>query len=283
MDRISIEQIKEKYNLTYHVKYAMEAEKMVGLRGKKVLEIGGSLPRDFVLDELGAERWIAIEELGYHREVAPNSPHNEILRANATLSVDDVTDIDAVGNYAIISGRAERLTPAFYSKFDVIFSIAAFEHIDRLPAALLRMYQALKPGGKLFTMFSPVWSAHDGHHLHGVIDKNGKIFTFENSPIPPWGHLIMRPPQMYQHLLNHTDEETASEIIYHVYNSTAINRLFTEDYVEYFKKSPFNIDSVIFTFKCKATTAILEHLQTLHPRNQNFENNGLLAVLSKKL
>ena len=31
--------------------------------------------------------------------------------------------------------------------------------------AIKRMLQYLKPGGKLFTMHSPIWSAFDGHHL----------------------------------------------------------------------------------------------------------------------
>ena len=276
MSSQDIKTLQEKYNLTYHVPYALAAEQRIGLRGKRVLEIGGSLPRNFVLDELGAEKWIAIEEMGYYEEIRFDLKREDIF------NLPDVSNVDQLGDYAVVSGRAEQLTSAFSEEFDAIFSIAAFEHIDRLPAALSRMHQALKPGGRLFTMFSPIWSAHDGHHLHGVTDKKGNVFSFGNSPIPPWGHLLMRPPQMYEHLLSYTVEEAAAEIVYHVYNSPAINRLFTEDYVEYFKSSPFKIDTIMATFLKKPSEDIERRLQTLFPGRQNFANNGLLVVLSRQ-
>jgi hypothetical protein len=130
-------------------------------------------------------------------------------------------------------------------------------------------------------MFSPIWSAHDGHHLHGVTDKKGNVFSFSNSPIPPWGHLFMRPPEMYQHLLAHTDEEAASEIVYHVYNSPAINRLFTEDYAAYFQQSPFEIDRLEATYQANISEEGNNLLKTLYPGREHFNNNGILAILAR--
>ena len=59
----------------------------------------------------------------------------------------------------------EEISQDYYGQYDLIFSIACFEHIHRLHQALRVMHQCLSPGGRLFTMNSPIWSAFDGHHL----------------------------------------------------------------------------------------------------------------------
>ena len=281
------EQLRNKYGLSYHISYALEAERRVGLRGKRVLEIGGSLPRDFVLGDLGAARWVAIEELSYYREIKDKKSGSESGVLSSAARDDDITTVDAVknidnlGDYSVVFGRVEGISEAFFNQFDVAFSIAAFEHIDRFPAALARMYDALAPGGKLFTMFSPIWSGFNGHHLHGVTDKNGKVYDAGNVPIPPWGHLLMRPPELYQHLLSHMDADTAAEIVYHVYNSPSINRLFTEDYYDYFRLSPFTVDTFLATFPVTVPDEALALLRERCPKYANFANAGILAVLTK--
>ena len=58
------DQIKEcqsKFNLSYHVNYANICQDLVGFENLDVLEVGGSLPPDFVFDYLGAKSWTAIE------------------------------------------------------------------------------------------------------------------------------------------------------------------------------------------------------------------------------
>ena len=275
MTSLDMDALKKKYNLSYHIDFALTAQQYVGLRGKKDLEIGGSLPRGLVLDDLGAEKWVASEELSYYSEIRAD------IKKEGFVNLEDVDNIEILGSYAVVSGRAEQLTDAFSEGFDVVFSIAAFEHIDRLPLALSRMHRVLKPGGRLFTMFSPIWSAHDGHHLHGVVDKQGNEFSFGKSPIPPWGHLLLRPPQLYTHLLAHTDEEAAAEIVYHVYNSPSINRLFTEDYAEYFQKSPFQVDTIAAIFLKPPPEDVQKRLEALFPGRQRFDNNGILAVLTR--
>jgi hypothetical protein len=49
--------------------YALDADKMIGLRGKRVLEVGGTLFRAFVLADLGAARWIGVECLRYYDDI----------------------------------------------------------------------------------------------------------------------------------------------------------------------------------------------------------------------
>ncbi|MFI3155836.1 MAG: hypothetical protein QX199_06740, partial [Methylococcaceae bacterium] len=60
--------LEEKYGLSYHVNYANYDEQLVSLNGKRILEVVGSLPRDFVFQELGVAQWLALEEIDYWDE-----------------------------------------------------------------------------------------------------------------------------------------------------------------------------------------------------------------------
>jgi hypothetical protein len=51
-----IEELKTQYGLDYHVEWALRARHDIGLKGKRILEIGGSLPAGFVFEELGAKQ-----------------------------------------------------------------------------------------------------------------------------------------------------------------------------------------------------------------------------------
>lgn len=286
MSEDRIKALQAAFGLTYHVPYVLSAETLVGLRGKDVLEVGGSLPANFVLDEIGVRRWFSIEEMEYWRESTATghtqgTPPVQIFAS----SLAAVTDIGALGAHAVLDGRIERLPTSLHGCFDVIFSIAAFEHIDRMPLALDAMFKALRPGGAVFSMYSPIWSAHDGHHLPTIIDAQGRRFDFSSSPIPHWGHLTMRPPELYDYLLKHTDPATASEIVYYVYHSPHINRLFTEDYISFFRKSPFTVEKIHLTFPLQLPAELLEKaqktLENLYPGRRYFLNNGILVVLRK--
>ncbi|MDZ4875317.1 MAG: hypothetical protein CLLPBCKN_004713 [Chroococcidiopsis cubana SAG 39.79] len=61
----SISNCQAKFNLSYHVLYAYWCQQLVGFEGKNVLEVGGSLPKEFVFDYLDAESWSAIESPDY--------------------------------------------------------------------------------------------------------------------------------------------------------------------------------------------------------------------------
>lgn len=285
MDQSTMQKARSEFGLSYHVPYAALAENTIGLKGKRVLEVGGSLPERFCLDYLGASRWICIDEPTYWAEISRGDAAVAVSGATKYCDIRQAGGLDRLDSYAILKGRAEDLPETLFGQFDAIFSIAAFEHIGTLGYALDRMFQALKPGGCLFTMFSPIWSAHDGHHLPEIVDTAGRRFNFGQSPIPPWGHLTLRPPQMYAHLLNHTDPATAAEIVYYVYHSPHINRLFVEDYAAYMQASPFIVERFDLTFPMQNDQAMLaqaqQQLSQLHPGRKHFINNGILAVLRR--
>jgi len=278
----NISECQAKFNLSYHVPFAYSCQQMIGFEGKDVLEVGGSLPKEFVLDYLNVKSWSALEAPDfevYLDRVASAAEGSKLGKVD--YSAFGFTERE-LSNYNFFAGYIEELPPAYYQKYDLIFSIAAFEHIHKFPLALEKMFLALKPGGQLFSIFTPIWSAHDGHHLPPITEPNqGKTFNFQNSPIPPWGHLLMRPPELCRYLYQHTDKETADAITHYVYNSPHINRFFTEDYVEFINQSSFIVKRLEPIGFIKIENNTQQNLEKLYPGRTQFANNGLLAVLEK--
>ena len=247
----------------------------------KVLEVGGSLPRELVIDILGAKQWVGLEAMRYWEELGDTGGGTR-PSANLTTKINNIKNYSDLDSYTILEGLVENLPKCMEGAFDRVFSIACFEHIHTLGLALEKMYAALRPEGKLFTMFSPIWSAHDGHHLPVMSDSRGMNFSYAKSPIPPWAHLLFSPAQMEKHLSTQTDRETASQMIFNIYHNQHINRLFTENYLEYIQQSPFTIEQIQLTFPAKIPENIQKALESKYPGKKYFANNGLLMVLSRK-
>jgi len=273
-----IAECQKKFGLTYHISYSATCQQLAGFSGKDVLEVGGSMPEEFVFDYLKVKSWTALETPDYEdalKDAGGLTHKGTILKGE--------NEFDEVNNqsYNFFLSNIEELPEGHYEQYDLIFSIATFEHIHKLPQALEKMHKALRPGGKLFTIFCPIWSAHDGHHLPQIEDKSGNQFSFAHSPIPPWGHLTMTPPQMLAHLINKTDKETASLMTYYIYNSPHINRFFTEDYIHFITQSSFTPNRVELMFCAKLPEESQKKLEAHLPGRKHFANNGIMAVLHK--
>jgi SAM-dependent methyltransferase len=273
--------LQARFGLGYHLPYLLQGETLVGLKDMKVLEVGGSLPRELVIDTLEADQWVGLEAMRYWEELGETGGGTR-PKTDLSIQINNVKNYSDIERYAVLEGLVENLPPCMEGAFDRIFSIACFEHIHTLGLALEKMHAALKPGGKLFTMFSPIWSAHDGHHLPIMNDFRGNKWSYSKSPIPPWAHLLLSPAQMEKHLCTRTDRKTASEMIFNIYHNQHINRLFTENYVEYVQQSPFRIEQLIPTFQAKIPENIQKSLELRYPGKKNFSNNGLLMILSKE-
>jgi hypothetical protein len=176
-----IQECQSKFNLSYHVNFAHICQQLVGFENKDVLEVGGSLPPDFVFDYLGVKSWTGIETPDYEKSLEETGG----ITHTGTI-IKDIKNISNCkfnnqpeGKYKFYLENIEDLPEEYYNQYDLIFSIATFEHIHKLPLALDKMFLALKPGGKLFSMFAPIWSAYDGHHLPNLVDKQGKNKNFK--------------------------------------------------------------------------------------------------------
>ncbi len=275
--------LQKEFGLSYHLPYVTAAANQVGFVGKRVVEIGGHLPPGLVRDHLGVAQWTAVEELSYWKlidqvEHRTRSALNEIYTKHLT----EATAADLASEYVLLDGAFENAPDALGGQFDLAFSIACFEHLSRLPKVLARAHRLLKPRGKLFAMFSPIWSAWDGHHIPKITDSQGQTFYFgKNNPIPPWGHLLLSPSQMFEFLLKKTDAAAAEEIVYYAYHAPNINRRFAEDYLRYLQLSPLKVVTCAEVFHRRIDPRLQAELERLHPGHKRFSLNGYLVVLER--
>ena len=275
-----LERYKTDFNLGGQLDLLLAIHRLCPLTGKTVLEIGGSnIPKPFIFDVLRAHRWVSVDHVFPQNRILWPRQYREadVRPLTADLAPRDLSE------YSILDGRIEQLPATFDGSFDAIISIDAFEHVLRFSSMLQRAHSALRSGGQLIAIFSPIWSSHIGHHLWGITDKSGRTFYIESSPIPAWGHLLMRPAALYEYLLDHTDPETADEIVFNVYHSENLSRSFVEDYEEYFRCSPFQNCSLQSSVPDVAPNPeIQSELERLHPGRKNFSRIGFVACCTKE-
>lgn len=138
-------------------------------------------------------------------------------------------------NWEVTPGNAECLDFEDNS-FDAVISISTFEHIDDIPKTLSEVKRVLRPYGRFYTSFMPIWSSIMGHHFiaPGESTWNEKHLTL----IPPWGHLYMHEDEMRIHLESLNASETlVEEILQFVYHSDIINRTSKPEIVDAVHKS----------------------------------------------
>jgi len=281
-----VQEYTSEFDLRDQVPQLNIARTHVGLVGRRVLEIGGALPRRLVLEKTGATQWIAIEYPD-RRQVtgrADKNPDEPRLSTDAaTFRISEEKLYEKISDYGVLLGSVSDLPEDFNNHFDRVISFDAFERILELPQALIAMYRVLRPGGLLLAIYSQIWSGHDGHHLMPIKDKTGHRFssTQGECPIPPFGHLLMSPPQLYKYLLARMDAETAGGIVYSVYHAPNLNRLFTEDYVQYVHESSFHVEESIPTFLIDVPPDVQRQLEAGYPGRRHFGNSGLLLKLRK--
>ncbi len=131
--------------------------------------------------------------------------------------------------FSLESGDARHL-PFEDNTFDIVFSWATFEHIDGISETLSEVRRVLKPRGRFFTTFSPIWTGVVGNHVYcAEINKSiqGGCVHDENIlyGIPAWGHLYMSADELAEHLAKQDfSDEIIKKIIFYVYEHNDINR-----------------------------------------------------------
>ncbi len=169
--------------------------------------------------------------------------------------------------------------------FDAIISIATMEHVHDLERFLAECDRVLRPGGFFYTKFSPIWSCGIGHHVYAVTGhKEARFWKPGKNPLPDFSHLLWSPEEMRDFL--HTgpcDERLIEPVLSWVYCGKDINRLFLEDYLKAFQKSPLkNLICNLITY-CTPPEDILEQLKEKYGSNHNFSCQGIEAVFVKEI
>ncbi len=270
--------LQEKHGLhVYHFKALDALLGETNLSGKRVLEIGGSnMPRELVSEDLRAEHWVSVDMVDMtHYARAQQIEH---YRREPIYPLAEAEHRKFGDSYTIFNGAAEHIGPRFFGEFDVVVSITAFEHIGRLATVLRRCYQALRPGGLLFSYFGPLYSCRVGHHCWVTPELN-----FNNpGPLPDFCHLLMKPADLLEVLREHYPIETAEEAVHQIYYSDRVTRNLYEDYEAYMTRSPFE------EFECRpygvetVDADLQRRLTAARPGYANFAAYGM-EIIARKL
>ena len=197
-------------------------ESKISFEGLDVLEVGCYLPKSFVLDVLKVNSWTSIEEPDSAVSLQHKRKKNRTIRSFSDYYLRDSK------KYLQIIDRLANFPTYLYEQFDLVFSTSTMQHILHFGEVLFKMYRMLRTEGRLMAHIGPIWTSPHGHMLRPVVDNIGREVSMSKpiDLIPPWSHLIWSPPEFYVQMCKRMDRQTASEVVYQIFNSKNINRLF---------------------------------------------------------
>lgn len=238
--------------------------RQVNFADKAVLEVGGALPAPVVLDRLAVKNWVAVNFFGWDKGRALPANCWPLSSATAQLSRNE--------RYLVFDGRAEEMSESFNSRFDLVCSINAFEHIHNIWKTLEKLYCALKPGGLLLATFSPVWPGKTGHHVWISPDQNFNTFSL----LPDYIHLLYSKQKCRNIVMAAYGPDIADKFIQRAFFEPVINRLFVEDFVESLETGPFEYWK-LDPWGVETNDALLERLHAMVGRRCFAQGLNLLA------
>lgn len=228
-----------------------ELDRVADLDGLSVVELGGSTPAS-ALSRFSPRQWTSVD-----------------LRPVASPAT----------NQQLVGGDASRL-PFKGDSFDAAFSICAFEHFDDVSGVLRDVFRVLRPGGLLFTQFSPIWSCALGHHLWICDDE--AVVTFNDGVVPDWAHLVLEESELRTYLELVLDEKIAERSATFIYHSRYLNRRSEGELQRAFEDSGFELEaSETWGGEKVPSAALTETLQRHCPAGGDFSRYGLRLSLRK--
>jgi glycosyltransferase involved in cell wall biosynthesis/ubiquinone/menaquinone biosynthesis C-methylase UbiE len=189
-----------------------------------------------------------------------------------------------VSDNIILSHGDIRSVPLQDASFDIIFTVAAFEHIHELEVALAEMYRLLKPGGLVYSFYGPLWSSGVGHHLW--FERAGTWYRFsdEASTAPilkNYEHLLFDKQQMKEKLNANWDQASVDDFLYQIYDTDHINRYMYADYIRMFNASDFKVVHLENFGKMAIEPEVHEQLRAKFGDENDFTCATLEVVLKK--
>jgi SAM-dependent methyltransferase len=191
----------------------------VALAGQTLLDVGAS-PHGFALERALAKGTATYVGVGL-----------------GVWEPAEVRHQGAIGRLVAAYGEA---LPVEAGSVDLVMSLSTFEHFHDGTSVLREMHRVLRPGGRLFVNFQPVWTSSAGHHLHHI----GSVARV----IPPWAHLLWTPVSMRQALEGRWPAEapiSLDEAVAWIYESQEINRADIVSLRQMFEAAPFTIEWMV--------------------------------------
>lgn len=157
--------------------------------------------------------------------------------------------------------------------FDIIVSKDSFEHIIDLSVMLDEMKIRLKPGGKIYSGFGPLYTSPYGDHdRRRTILKPWGIFG-QVLALIPWAHLILEPTLVTMN--NRYRERKITSM-----RDLQLNKFAWSDYLEIFRKSGFEIIYLVKNNSISMPSRILSILAKT-PFMEDFFIHNVYCILEK--
>jgi len=278
-------EIAAEFGLSYHLDLLELVDREHGIAGRRVLEIGGSLPEELVNGHFRAERWVAVDDFEEYR-VLSHRGHDIYGRLNTRAKRDDLPILDVAGSalpgvpWSRFDGDAGDLSPAFDGRFDLVVSIATLEHVADLPATLSAMRRALEPGGIAALLVGPVWSGPRGHHVYASyfpdFAEQTRAFLAE---LEPWGHLLGTRSEMFARNRSRFGAPFAELVNYCIYESPHLNRLFADEYFDFLDLAGFRTLRRDGWPSDGLPRKLLNRVRKRYPAHSHFELEGFTCLL----
>lgn len=125
------------------------------------------------------------------------------------------------------------------ASFDVIYSLATFEHLPDFAAALSEFERVLRPGGRVIAKWSPIWNAFNGHHYGSTLsDPAHRDIDL------PWAHLIFERESLAEYLCRGEgfSSQEADDAVSRIYESDWLNRLAVDQYEQAIERSGLRVE-----------------------------------------
>ncbi|MCH8165627.1 MAG: class I SAM-dependent methyltransferase, partial [Planctomycetes bacterium] len=158
-------------------------------------------------------------------------------------AIDELVGINNIDYPAVDVPRRARLVKADVCamafpehEFDLVFSLATFEHVHDLQRAVEQIHRVLRPGGLLIAKWSPIWNGFDGHHYGATVKVMQAIEL-------PWVHLIFDRTTLGAYLVDGEgfDRNQARQATEDIYDSDWLNRQSLRAYREAFAHPGFEV------------------------------------------
>jgi SAM-dependent methyltransferase len=205
-----------------HIYHSMRAAGVIGgFDNRRVLEMGGALPDSYVFEKMKANRWVSVE---YSEYIGNQYEANK----NTDYSYDNTGWEGYYQKWKLTNGE----------RFDIVYSIAAFEHIHNLNGCLNAISDMLRDGGVLYSYFTPIWSAPNGSH--GFHPKQIDVLGSHS-------HLFFDFCSLQDYLIgNHAiSPDQACMAAHELYKNNQINRYSFEEYIKIFESAPFREKNIV--------------------------------------
>ena len=227
--------------------------KLISMKDKDILEVGGRLPKDLALST-GCKSWLATD-------IKESTVHEG---PRYFTGCEDATNLSFEAN-----------------SFDIVFSIAALEHIPSPADCLREVCRVLRPGGYFFSTFGPIWSGPIGNHTKVIHD--GKVMNYRQGVMEPWEHLIYPRDELLARRTARHGAEIAEKAIASSWN-VRMNHVMCDQHLAAIQASGMYVNYLVKrTCGTIASDEQLAELRRLHPTNTDFDTNGIRFLLQKPL